>query len=96
MSTAIEYDIGDVVKLAATFRDAAAQLADPSSVALRILKPDGTVVTPTPVRESLGLWSHDLSLDLSGWWTYRFIGSGANQASDEGRLFVRKPLVPLA
>lgn len=96
MTTTPEFDIGDLPRLEVTFRDAAGALANPGSVALRILKPDGTVITPTPTSDTIGVYYYDLSLDLSGWWTYRFIGSGANQASDEGRLFVRKPLVPLA
>ena len=96
MTTAPEFDIGDVPRLTARFTDAAGVPADPGAVALRIVKPDGTVLTPTPVSSEVGTWTHDLSLDLSGWWTYRFIGTGANAAAEEGRLFVRKPLVPLA
>jgi hypothetical protein len=90
-----EFDIGDVPRLTAHFTNAAGVPADPGAVALRILKPDGTLVTPTPLSDVVGTWYHDLSLDQSGWWVYRFIGTGANQASEEARLFVRRPLVPL-
>lgn len=95
MTTATEFDIGDVPRLTARFTDAANAPANPGAVALRIRKPDGTVLTPTPLSDTIGTWYHDVSVDQSGWWAFRFIGTGANAASEEGRFFVRTPLVPL-
>ena len=88
-----EYDIGDVVTLRATFRDAAGALANPGAVTLSVRKPDGTLVAPAPTatNPSVGMWEYALSPDQSGWWTYRFTGTGANAAAEEARLFVRTP-----
>lgn len=90
-----EHDIGDVITLRATFRDAAGALANPGAVALAVRKPDGTLVTPapTPTEASVGVWQHAIAPDQSGWWTYRFIGTGANAAAEEARFFVRTPRV---
>lgn len=95
MSTT-EHDIGDVVDLRATFTDIAGVPTNPSAVTLRVRKPDGTVLTPSPTNPGVGIYSHLLSPDLSGWWTYRFIGTGTNAAAEEARFFVRTPIVPLS
>jgi hypothetical protein len=95
MTTDTEYDIGDVVELRAAFTDTANTPANPSSIALRILAPNGTIYTPTPSNPSTGVYTHLLQPDQSGWWAYRFTGTGANAAAEEGRIFVRTPLVPL-
>jgi hypothetical protein len=96
MSASDEHDIGDVVELEGKFTDVAGAPANPGAVALRIRKPDGTVLTPTPTSSVVGTWSHTFSVDLSGWWNFRFIGTGANAAAEEGRFFVRNPIVPLS
>lgn len=95
MSAINEHDIGDVVELEGKFTDVAGAPANPGAVALRVRKPDGSVLTPTPTSSVVGTWSATLSVDLSGWWTFRFIGTGANAAAEEGRFFVRAPIVPL-
>lgn len=91
-----EYDIGDVVELSVTFTNDAGTPANPSAIELRILSPAGTVTTPTPTNPSTGVYTYLLSPTVPGWWAYRFTGSGANASAEEGRIFVRTPLVPLA
>jgi hypothetical protein len=94
--TTNEHDIGDLVRVEAQFADLAGAPADPGAVALRVRKPDGTVLTPTPTSSVVGTWAHTLSVDISGWWTYRFVGTGVNAAAEEARFFVRNPIVPLS
>lgn len=95
MSALNEHDIGDVIRLRGTFEDATGVPANPTAVALRIRKPDGTVATPSPSAAGTGIYEYLLSPDQAGWWTYRFIGTGANAAAEEARFFVRTPIVPL-
>ncbi|MFO0293782.1 MAG: hypothetical protein ACK51F_10620 [Rhodospirillales bacterium] len=94
MSAIDEHDIGDLVELRATFTDAAGVPANPTTVTVRVQKPDGTITTPSAASGVTGTWTATISLDQSGWWGYVFIGAGANAAAEESRLFVRRPLVP--
>lgn len=50
--------------------------ADPSTVELFIMSPDGEVDTPTPTHGATGVYAYDLTLDQVGDWIYKFQGKG--------------------
>lgn len=84
-----DYDVGDVARLEATFRDTAGVLTN-TTVTLTVKKPDGTSSTPSTSNPSTGLYRADISIDQPGVWVYRFAGTGAVTSVEEGRLYVRR------
>lgn len=88
------HDVGDAVRLRATFRDEAGDLADPTEVALSLLLPDRSTIDPEPARESLGVWSVVVDVTQSGTWRYRWQATGAVTAAEEGSFDVRRRMVP--
>jgi hypothetical protein len=87
------YDIGDAVELAADFTDLDGTPADPTEVLLLIRAPDDTVATIEQAdlaNPSTGEWTYLLLIDQSGWYRYRFEGSGAVTAAEEKRFRVRR------
>ena len=82
------YDIGGSSRLTGTFVDLNGNLADPSSVTVRIRQPDGSTVTFSGTRISVGLWKYDLALAQVGIYYYRFEGAGAIVAAGDGYLTV--------
>lgn len=80
------FDVGDTVRLTATFRDPDGNLMDPASVTLQIRKPSGEVVSVPVVRDSTGVYHGDVTVDESGLWTYRWYAPGG---AEEGAFFVR-------
>ena len=83
------YDIGDLVRLSATFTDLAGAPVSPSAVVLRVKAPDGTVSTPTPTNDGIGVYRHDLAVTQAGLWCYRWEGTGAVTAAGERTFMVR-------
>lgn len=83
------YDRGDLVRLSATFTDAAGAVADPTTVVLRLLAPDGTASTPATVKDSVGVYHYDLSITATGYWSYRWEGTGTVQTAEESQLYAR-------
>ena len=94
------YDVGDVVRLTATFVNSAAAVVDPSSVYAwhQIIKPtrfDPTTIgygVDSMVKLSTGVYYTDVQVNSGGEWHYRFRGYGANAAAVEGQF---KALVPI-
>jgi hypothetical protein len=90
----MSYNRDTEVTLTGTFRDLVLDaLADPDAVTLYVLNPAGTVSTYTlaaseVTRDSLGVYSKDVTLDASGAWYYRFKGSGAVTVADWKRIDV--------
>ncbi|WP_341928778.1 hypothetical protein [Methyloversatilis discipulorum] len=96
-----EYIQGQLVRLSCVFRDAAAAPADPTEVTFKhrpasIADAEATVKTYPPgesggiVRDGIGQYHVDVSMDEPGehWW--RWESTGAAQAADQG-LFVVLP-----
>lgn len=84
------FDVGDTVRLTATFRDAEGNLIDPASVTLRVRKPGGVIITVSVTRESLGVYRGDVSVDVPGTWLYEWSAPGG---AEEGAFFVRESTV---
>ena len=99
MSTANNYDIGDVVRLSATFRTTAGALADPTKVTFKYQDPSGNTVTVTStaagvIHPSSGLYYTDISPDETGVWEYRIYSTGSVASSTEDWFRVRTQRVP--
>lgn len=85
------YNVGDVSRISAAFKNASAVLADPTTVVFTVASPEGVVTTPAVVHDSTGLYHADVSLNKSGKWYYRVTGTGAIQAANKGSLSVEHP-----
>lgn len=88
------YDVGDLVRLTAVFRDlTTGQLADPTTVELRVRANGVTTVYDDTVRDSTGTYHRDVTITKSGPTDYRWIGTGAVQAAALGRFDVHPTLL---
>lgn len=89
------YDLGDLVRLAATFRSADGALQDPTTVAFKHQSPSGAVTTlvygtdDAVKRDSIGSFHVDVSADTEGEWKIRCESTGTGQAAAESRFFVK-------
>jgi len=83
----ISFDVGDTVRLRARFTDESGNPVDPSSVSLRVRRPNGETITPAVTRESAGNYRADVVVDMPGVWHYRWEASGG---AEEGAFFVRQ------
>ncbi len=89
------YDVGDAARLAVAFTSLSGALTDPTTVTLTIQAPDNTQTTPSVVHDSTGKYHYDLSITQSGVYLYRYVGTGAVAAVEEGQIMVRSTtLVP--
>lgn len=84
------YDVGDVVTITGTFRDAGGNLVDPTTVTASVRDPAGAVTTPPVSRSSLGVYAFTVEVDANGTWYYRLEGTGTNQSAAEGQFAVRE------
>ena len=96
------YDIGDLIRMRATFTNSAGAVVDPSSVSLqyRALAFDPASVTTlifgvnSIVKASTGDYYHDYSATSSaGEWRFRWNGTGANAAAAEDSIKLRERYV---
>ena len=86
MSALQVLNVGDKPRLSEVFQNNGVD-ADPAVVTLRITKPDGTIVTPSPVKDSLGHYHYDVPIDMAGLWSWEW--SGDDNVADEGQFYVR-------
>lgn len=92
------HDLGDIVKVSATFTnpDNDDALLDPSVVKLSVKNPSGTVTTYTYldgvviVRDSVGLYHALIDADEAGTWYYRWWSTGTGQAAQEKQFNVNE------
>lgn len=82
------YDIGDKVRVTATFKDVADALVDPTNVVLKFKDPSAVVTTPTVTRTSLGIYYAEQSITAAGVWYYRAEATGTGQSAAEGTFTV--------
>jgi len=88
MITTTPLDVGNLVTLRVTWT-VAGVLTNPTTVVLTVKMPDGTTATPAATLESTGVYRYDLLVSASGVWSYRWAATGAVQAAEEDRLYVR-------
>lgn len=84
------YPLGGQIVLATTFIDAASgQPANPTTVVLDLLDPNGIVTTPAISNSSVGVYKATVIPATAGVWTCRWQGTGAVTASHEFRFEIR-------
>ena len=86
------YDLGDSIRVSATFTDAdTLDAVDPDVVNLSIRTPDGTLTTYTygvggnVVKADVGQYYSIVDVNQSGSWFYRWWSTGFGQAAKEKR-----------
>lgn len=85
------YTNGVTLRLSVTFTNFDSGLVvDPGTVLVKILKPNGSVVSETPQNPSVGNWFHDITIDQVGSWSYQFVGTGVNASFAEATFSVDK------
>ena len=87
-----QYNIGDLLRLQATFTSLTGTKVDPTTIILKVKNPAGTITTytyPTNiVRSSTGVYYYDYSVLASGVHYFNWAGSGAFTAADENQFLV--------
>ena len=87
----------------APFRDLAGTAANPTTVTLRVLRPDGTTLVygwpaagadGTLANEATGRFYAEVTVDQSGLWRFRLESTGTVIAAAEGTLRVDRRRVP--
>ena len=90
------FDIGDTRRLTVTFTNLAGANTDPTGVTFTIKKPDGTITTyvygtdSQLVKSAVGIYYVDYSIALAGRHVYRFAGTGAIVAAENGEIYARR------
>lgn len=84
---------GDLRRISASFKDLAGAAVDPTTVTFKFTKPSGVTtsyVYPAAqvVKDSVGNYHVDLSVDASGLWLYRWESTGTGQAAENGEFMV--------
>jgi len=90
------YDIGDLVRLRATYVSTdLVTAADPSVITFLVMSGAGTVASyqfagggGSITRAGVGAYYKDITVDVYGDWTYRSIGTGGVQAAEEWQFSV--------
>lgn len=90
------FDIGDVIKLSASFTDDEDVAIDSGQVRLKLKSPAGTTTTYTYgtdadlIKASTGNYYLEFAITAAGIWFYRWEGNTTNLAAEEGSFFVRE------
>lgn len=87
-------DIGDVAVIQTVFTTSAGATVDPSEVILYLKTPSGTVGTYTRSaaqvsNPAVGTYRYNGTITESGYWSVRWVGTGAAVAADQSRFFAR-------
>jgi hypothetical protein len=86
------YQKGDMVRVTGVFTDLLGALIDPTSTSFKATKPSGSLLSytypTTIVRDSLGNFHIDVSVDEVGTWYYRWESTGVGQASEPAEFVV--------
>ena len=82
-----QYNIGDLLRLQATFTNLSGTKVDPTTIVLKVKNPAGAITTytyPTNItRSSTGVFYYDYAVLASGAHYFNWAGSGAFTAADE-------------
>jgi hypothetical protein len=90
------YDLGDLVKVSATFKDAGTGAAiDPDVINVSIRTPTGVVTSYTYsvdanlIQENVGEYYAMVNANESGFWFYRWWSAGFGQTAKETKFEIR-------
>lgn len=90
------YDLGDQVRLSATFTDVDGAAVDPTVITVKYAAPDGSVTDLTygvdlnVTQDATGVFYVDFVPSAAGVWSYRWESSGTVTAAAEGSFMVRR------
>jgi hypothetical protein len=82
-------DIGDLVRVTASFIDSSGALADPTSAEIIARSPTGSEQSLSVTKLSTGIYYAEQSIDEENTWWFRAKGAGAVEAAAERSLHVR-------
>lgn len=85
------YDLGDVVRLDFLVTDLDGNPANPSTVTLTVVNPDGTTSTPAVANPAIGTFRADLTPTQFGRHAVTFRGTGSNATTQSDVFEVRDP-----
>ena len=89
-------DIGDSIRLNATFTNIAGADTDPTAIVLTIREPDGVLVTkdyPTPAditKDATGKFHFDFAITKAGRHIVNWEGTGAVATAEETEFYARR------
>lgn len=92
------YNIGDQPRVTVTFTNLAGTATDPTAISCAVQSPQGSRtyaygVDPEVTKTSTGVYNLDLTLAAAKEYRYKWSGTGALVASEQGRIAVRKATV---
>lgn len=87
------FDIGDTAHIAITFADLDGVPTNPTTVVLTIQAPDNTSSTPSPTNDGVGLYHYDLAVAMAGIYRFKWTGTGAINAVEEGEIAVKESIL---
>jgi len=85
------YDLGDIVGLAVTVKDATGTAANATAVTCTITLPDGTTATPSVTNATTGSYTVDYSPTLVGRHLVRWVATGSNASAYTDSFEVNDP-----
>lgn len=89
-----DFVLGEAVRVAAVFRNAAGTVADPTAVLFKYRDPAGAITPlayPTDValvKDSTGNYHVDIDASMAGTWNWRFYATGTGKTANEGSFTV--------
>jgi hypothetical protein len=91
------YDKGDLVRMAATWKNQAGANVDPTTVKLIVRAPSGATTTyafgvDSIIKQEVGVYSFELVATTPGPFVYRWEGTGTATASGQSQFFVEDRL----
>lgn len=91
------FDVGDLVRVSASFYNNSGSLIDPSEIYCKYKLPDATTASlaygsaSAFIKTGTGIYYVDISVTQAGTWHYRiWSGSGTGQTAGESLFQVRK------
>lgn len=95
----MDYLVGQLVRVSAAITDASGSAVDPSTLTMKYRTPGGTTTTLTYgtdaalVKDSVGNYHVDLSVQEAGAYQYVWTSTGTGQAIGEGAFVSRNTAI---
>lgn len=90
-----KYDIGQLLQITATVKDLNGDLVNPLDAIFRVKAPDGTITEYDALNPETGIFTFDLQIAESGYYYFRFEGSGIYTAvADSSVISSPSPFYP--